>query len=186
MRTRLSRSWRRPAIAVALMLSLLSGCGSDDESPADATSTQSAADSDLPPSPVTDRLVKCLQDAGWDVKRSWEGGLEISGVPADQQSAYQAANDRCSESSGWNSASNLNDAQVKELYQQEVEAHGCYLKIGVDSAQPPSEQRYIETYQTKDQYYAFLPGFDSLNQAKMQAAVKECPPPTWFLNLTGL
>ena len=46
-------------------------------------------------------------------------------------------------------------------------------------------ETYLATYQTAEQYYSFLPGFDSLDQESMQAAVAQCPPPTWFMNISG-
>lgn len=168
----------------ALVAGTLLSCTSTQ--PQDRPSSADSKRSGLPASPVTDRLATCMEKEGWEVERSLQGGLDLPSVPVDQQSAFEAANSRCSESSGWNAAANLNDVQVKELYDQEVAAHDCFLGMGIDSAQPPSEQRYIETYQTQDQYYAFMPGFDSLNQTKMNEAVKKCPPPTWFLDISGL
>lgn len=128
-----------------------------------------------------------MRQAGWDVARSWQGGIETGEIPPDQLSAYEAASDECSDSSGWSEANmGLGEDQVRELYRQEVEAHECFMARGLESAEPPSEQRYIDTFRTKDQYYAFLPAFDSLNESAMQEAVADCPPPTWFLNISGL
>lgn len=164
----------------------LSGCSSESVGHP-GTAHSNADTSGLPVSPVTDRLVECMKDAGWDVERSWQGGVETDEIPASQQTAYQAANDKCSKSSGWAAANgNLAESQVRELYAQEVASHECLLAAGIDSAEPPSEQTYLDTFHTKDQYVAFLPGFDSLGQAQMQAAVRKCPPPTWFLNVSGL
>lgn len=141
----------------------------------------------MPDSPITDRLVACMKDAGWEVQRSWQGGVEATDIPAGQQSAYESASQECAESTGWSDAViRLDDRQIRELYSQEVATHNCLLEIGIDSSEPPSEQRYIDTFRSKDQYYAFMPGFDSLNEAAMQEAVRQCPPPTWFLNISGL
>jgi len=172
-------------VCATLLLSI-SGCSND--SAGNPSAAHSSADtSGLPKSPVTDRLVECMKDAGWDVARSWQGGIESDTIPADQQSAYQAANDKCSKTSGWADANgDLTEAQVRELYTQEVASHECLVADGVDSAEPPSEQTYMDTFHTKKQYFAFLPGFDSLGQSEMQAAVRKCPPPTWFLNVSGL
>lgn len=64
--------------------------------------------------------------------------------------------------------------------------HECLVSLGVDSDNPPSKQVYVDTYQSAEQYYAFEPGFDAMGAGQMQATVTQCPPPTWFLDVSGL
>lgn len=174
------------AVAVVTLLLMLAGCGNNPQADS-SEQQQTTSQPGMPESPITDRLVECMTDAGWNVQRSWQGGVEAPNVPAGQQSAYESASQECAKSTGWADAvNNLDNQQVRYLYEQEVATHDCFLKIGIDSSEPPSEQRYLDTFRTKDQYYAFLPGFDSLNEDAMQKAVRQCPPPTWFLNVSGL
>lgn len=123
--------------------------------------------------------------AGWDVSRSWSGGIESAEIPSEQLEAYNTSLEVCSESSGWSRMGQVTDEQKRELYEQEVANHACLIEFGIESADPPTRETYLATYQTAEQYYSFQPGFDSLDQASMQEAVATCPPPTWFMNISG-
>lgn len=144
------------------------------------------ADSSLPASPVADRLVECMTEDGWEVSRSWSGGIDSVSIPQEQLSAYNRSLEACSASSGWSGLAEISQEQKRELYDQEVANHRCLVDLGVESADPPTLETYMATYQTAEQYYSFLPGFDALGQAEMERAVAACPPPTWFMNISGL
>lgn len=127
----------------------------------------------------------CMTGAGWSVSRSWSGGIESDEIPQEQLEAYDESLAICSESSGWSGMASVNDEQKEELYEQEVANHSCLTELGIESAEPPTRETYLATYLTADQYYSFLPGFDSVDQASMREAVANCPPPTWFMNISG-
>ncbi len=174
--------------AFVVVTVLASGCSREQP---DAT----AEEQDIFPegmlvSPVTERFVRCMHDAGWMVEPSWSGGTELgAAISADQLSAYEAAADECAESSGWNEANTLSTwtrEQIEELYAQEVETHECLIRIGFASDEPPSLQHYVDTLGTADQYYAMLPGLDNASPTDIIHMARECPPPTWFLTIEGL
>lgn len=167
------------------VLFLFLACSPASETSAPSLTTEPALSS-MPPSPVTDRLVGCMSEAGWEVSRSWQGGIESGIIPQEQLGAYNQAMEACSESSGWSTIGHVSAEQKEELYRQEVANHQCLTGLGVESAEPPTHQTYVATYQTAEQYYSFLPGFDSLDQRAMEEAVAQCPPPTWFMNISEL
>ncbi len=140
----------------------------------------------MPASPVTDRLVECMSKAGWKVTRSWTGGVDGPEVPSEQVSAYQAASKRCEAESGWDRINNLTPGQIDEMFQQESDQHTCLTKLGIESDQPPSLQKYRDSFGTEAQYFAMMPGFMHLSQGEMRNATRDCPPPVWFMNISGL
>ncbi len=141
----------------------------------------------VPTSPLWDRYQRCLEEAGWTVTRDYQGMVGIDNYPPSQQSAVQAAMDNCSKKTGLDKAwskSTLSTSQLTELYKQELAEHECVLKIGLQSYHPPSLQTYIDTYATANQYYASRPGMDGIGSTN--PAWRECPPPTYYMNLPGL
>lgn len=167
---------------------VVAGCGgaSGTAAPQAASPTPATKASSLPPSPVQDRLATCMNDAGWSAERSWLGGVDYAEIPSDRQPAFDQDFARCSESSRWSDAVDLDRDQVRELYQQEVAAHDCYEQHGLSSFDPPELDEYVASYATEQQYLSFLPGFDRLREDDMIAAIKACPPPSWFLDLSSL
>jgi hypothetical protein len=128
-------------------------------------------------------LVACLQDAGWDVQVQWGGTVSGPEMDPSQLDSFNAASDECAESSGWSRANDWGswtDAQITALYEQEVATHECLVGLGFDSAVPPSEQAYLDTFHSADQYYAFNPGAAGLRHLDFPRFFGPCPPPTWF------
>lgn len=180
-----SRDGRHSAAIIAFLALALAGCGGGGGSES-AAPKPGSGDPKMPDSPVIDRQVACMVDAGWDVHRNWSGGIEGAEIPEEQNDQWQAASDKCAEQSGWNDTGNLSDAQTRELYAQEVEEHKCLTDLGIDSAEPPTEQTYLDTYQTKDWYFAMQPGLITLPQGQQPEIIAKCPPPTWVWNISGL
>lgn len=169
------------ALAVAFAAILISGCAAN-ASPAPEPATP------MPASPVTDRLLRCVEDAGWEARRSWTGGIESSELSRHQRDQYVAVLDACSEESGWSAGMNsLTDEQIEQLYSQEVEEFECLERLDRPTDQPPTIQTYRDGLLTADQYYAFGLIMDNPQLAGMpfEELVAHCPPPTWFLNLDG-
>lgn len=170
-------------VAVALAAFFISGCAA-------TASPESSPEpkSQMPASPVTDRLLRCVEDAGWEAKRSWTGGIESSELSRYQRDQYVAVLDACSEESGWSTGMNsLTDEQIEQLYSQEVKVFECLKRLDRPTDQPPSIQTYRDGFLTADQYYAFGLIMDNPLLAGMpfEELVALCPPPTWFLNLDG-
>lgn len=179
--------WLRSVVSCAVVVAVLSACsGAQGEDAVKTSAPPPVADSSLPASPVADRLVECMTEDGWEVSRSWSGGIDSVSIPQEQLSAYNRSLEACSASSGWSGLAEISQEQKRELYDQEVANHRCLVDLGVESADPPTLETYMATYQTAEQYYSFLPGFDALGQAEMERAVAACPPPTWFMNISGL
>ena len=179
-----SRRTLRAVTAMVLALSVtatLSACTSKPE----PSSTTGSADS-LAESPITDNMVRCLADEGWEVQRSIYGGFEgPQSLPAAQATSYQAAVDTCAAKTGWaTELSDFTDSQRRELYAQEVVERECLEKLGYPGEEPPSEEAYVDSFASANQYYAFL-AIAELPQDQFESAIQVCPPPTWFLNISG-
>jgi hypothetical protein len=171
---------------VALLLAptaifVLSAC----TSPPEPVPTQGSA-VPLAESPITDNMVRCLADEGWEVQRSIYGGFDApQSLPASQATSYQSATDGCAALTGWATPlSDFTDAQRHELYAQEVLEHACLEELGYPGEEPPSAQAHVDSFASADQYYAFLAIAD-LPQGQFESAIQVCPPPTWFLNISG-
>jgi hypothetical protein len=170
-------------IGIAGLLAL-AGCTSEPTAETPETSLSS-----LPASPITDKTVRCLNDAGWDATRSPSGGF--NGPPnlnSAQLEKYDEASAECSAKTGWDTAwTDLSDAQIEELYGQELVEQKCLAEAGYDGGPPPSLQSYQDNFHTADQYYAIQNIHpETLEGGKFNELISKCPPPSWFLNLKGL
>ncbi len=88
--------------------------------------------------------------------------------------------------SGWSEGFNsLTDAQLEQLFEQEVAEYECLTDLGYEIEEAPTFQSYLDTFKSADQYYA-IQSLTGLGQADMTSVIAQCPPPTWFLNLDGL
>ncbi len=178
---------------IVIALSLITpttGCAAGSGNDDNATGTAApVSDSSLPESPIIEEFVACLQNRGWDAKRDETGMPAVDNIP-DEQADLQAQDaDECGEGSGWNTMgqkSTMNNEQLTALYDQEVEEQQCVAALGYETETPPSQQTYIDTYATENQYYGWVPGLNGLDQAAFNKAVLACPPPTWYMNIPGL
>lgn len=175
--------WLRAVAAVILLLNTV-GCASDSgEAP---IKTQPAVGRTYPDAPLLDQVVKCMNDKGWEVIVEWQGGYRGPEMNSDLSSQWIAASNECAEAAGYFDPQ-LNQAQVRELYRQEVATHACIVALGEASDQPPSEQTYVDTYGTGRQYYAIAAVLAAqLPNPETERIAKKCVPPTWFLNVSGL
>ncbi len=169
----------REAVAMLILLSL-AGCAATTSEP-DGTNV-----SGLPPSPVSDAMVRCLGDAGWEVTRSIYGGVDgPRNLAPAQSTAFQTAYGGCGQTTGWTTGlADFSESQREELYVQELAEQQCLSDLGYPSDEPPSKQSYLDTFASADQCYAILV-LNNLSQGPYEAAITACPPPTWFLNITG-
>ena len=157
----------------------LAGCGT--------THPQVTPSPHLPKAPLAERDIKCIQAAGWQAVLDWQGTINSVGLKtSDQATQWNAAADKCGKKTGFY-GTKLSATQLSQLYLQELEERNCLAKAGYPSGQPPSEQIFISTWYSADQYQAFTAaGGSNWPPSKQQAVSEKCTPPTWFLNLGGL
>jgi hypothetical protein len=179
------------AVVVVAAASGLAACSHAATTSSGPTAT--AASSGFAPgmkySKVLADFVGCMDVAGWKVKVDWGGGFSgVGDVPQAQLSVWQKASDACIASTKLGTIGNFakwTPEQVKRLYGQEVATHECFVKHGWNSAEPPSEQQFIDTFATKDQYYGMMPAVNTGGSATLETMSKACPPPTWFPDGVG-
>lgn len=130
----------------------------------------------MPASNVDDDMIRCMAGFGWQGKETLGASLDFGNVPAEQSTQFTKDEDACVKQTGWGDLAALTDAQRKVMYQREVAEYHCLVMIGLTPPTPPTEQTYLDTFHSANQYYAGA----NLNLAPAQ--VKSCPPPTWFMN----
>lgn len=168
---------RRRVRGIALVLivacGLLSGCAAEPR----VENTSQALDLDqVPQSRVNNAMIACLADKGWSARMDWGGTIDYGPVPDSQRSVLRSDAQACSEESGWGDLTRFSVEQINDIYDLEVATYQCLLALGKSPTEPPTRQRYVDTFGTAEQYYAIrdIPADPS--------TVKACPPPTWFLN----
>lgn len=167
-------------VIVSLLAATLAGCTAIGGEP------RPSRDPALPASPISDAMLRCLGDEGWEVTRSIYGGVDgPQNLAPAQTAAFQTAYTFCAEGTGWATPlADFTEQQREELYIQELAEQECLSDLGYPSEEAPSKQSYLDSFASADQYYAVLV-LSSLSQGPYEAAVRACPPPTWFLNITG-
>ncbi|MFT4010062.1 MAG: hypothetical protein QM655_08475 [Nocardioidaceae bacterium] len=161
-----------PVVAVASVL--LAGCSGSSKDDAGASGEHSSQS--LPTSSVNEAMISCMQGEGWTATMKLDGTISNGSVPEEQQDALDRSAAKCSKRTGWGDLAALTTTQRRELYKQEVAEHDCLVKLGLTPPEPPTEQTYLDTFQTADQYYA------GALMSLTDDQVRECPPPTWFMN----
>lgn len=121
-----------------------------------------------------------MQDAGWEATVNWDGAVVGPQMPTTQVDLWLEAERNCAVETKFGDLSQLSDAQIHELYDQEVTEYECLIEQGKNPTRPPSEQLYRDTFRTADQYYAIK------GTVATPELMRLCPAPTWFLNLEGL
>ena len=100
-------------------------------------------------------MSRCITDEGWPVEVSPDGGITFLPVPPEQEEEKQAAQERCSQ---WYPVDPryrqpLTDEQLEILYRWHVDvAIPCLEDRGFTGFDPPTLERYIETYLTQDHW----------------------------------
>jgi hypothetical protein len=168
-------------IGIALALCALSAC----TSPAETTSSSSAP-SAKPDAPLAEKLAACIKDEGFEATVEWDGSVTAPEMPQAQSNKWGEVSTACAEKVGFY-VTELTTAQKSQLYRQELAERECLAGLGKPTDEPPSEQQYIDTWGTADQYYAYYAaGGADFSQAEAKRLVADCPPPTWFIKLDGL
>lgn len=134
----------------------------------------------MPSSSINDAMIRCMTDKGWDPEMDWGGTIGYGQIPDEQHDIWNADNAECAQQTGWGDLAGLTPAQVAELYELEVRTHECLVAAGHPSAEPPTSQRYHDTFRSGEQYYAIGEVLDA--QGPTPEIISACPPPTWFMN----
>jgi len=170
-------------IAGIVLATSLTACSA---SPAHPTSKPTSSEFQHPPTPLANDVVKCMKSAGWVATVDWDGSITGPSMKSDLLKQWQDSFTSCSKTTGFDSPK-LTELQVKQLYTQEVTEHKCLLAANQPSDNPPSEQSYIDSFQTASQYYSSGQLLvQPYSQSKMMSVVAKCPPPHWYMNLNGL
>ena len=168
------------SVSTVILLTVLVSVGLTACAPGGRQPVLTPPAADLPPSPLGEKMVRCIQDEGWEAELTWDGGVVGPEMPTDQTSIWREVADACQKETGYGDLAQLTDTQIRELYGQEVAEYECLVEQAKSPAEPPSEQGYIDTFRTADQYYAIK------DVQATPELMRLCPAPTWFLNLTGL
>lgn len=171
------------SLAAAFSLVSVVGCANanDIDLPNPAVS---AAEQDYPEAPLLEAIEECMNDQGWEIiVDPAEAGYSGPEMSPELSAQWIQASNACAEEVGYFDPQ-LNLSQQRELYEQEVSTHECIVALGQPSDRPPTEQVYLDTYGTGDQYFAI--GALAAAQMPIRDVALQCPPPTWFLNVSGL
>ncbi|WP_401001111.1 hypothetical protein [Agromyces sp. GXQ0307] len=153
----------------------LAGCASTPESPG-----AKALEEGLSLSPASNQVYECLEEKGWDVTLTWDGGIEVSSatIPTaqrdlfdeDAEACWQPINDRIQ---------NMGADEISDVYQDELTTRECLIDLGFEVGEPPSKQEFIDTFQGL-RWSAYA---DSNVDASVDDEWREtniaCPQPAW-------
>jgi hypothetical protein len=129
-------------------------------------------------------VYKCLKDKGWDVELTWDGGIEVTSetVPEAQLDLYTSDSDEC-----WGAINDrivsMQPDEISKVYQAELATRECLIERGVDVGTPPSEQQFIDTFQTQrwSAYGDSTAMATTAGEDEWQAMNEACPQPAWSL-----
>lgn len=117
-----------------------------------------------------DRFAACMNERGWNVTVSEDGGVE--GEYTDEQAdRFTEDRDECNAFAGTNEE--LSPAEYEEAYAALLDNRDCIIAQGYDLPQPPSYQAW------RDMNAAWNPFVDlppDLATSDLQALVEACPP----------
>lgn len=125
------------------------------------------------------RKADCLTEAGFPSTVRSDGGIQIDGVPPEQQQAFVEADTSCAEQLGSiPGEAPFTTPELSVLYDLHVEGRDCLEDQGLAVSDPPSRQTWIA------QYEAGLSGADEApwspwSEASDPAtAIEVCPEPS--------
>jgi hypothetical protein len=159
----------------------LSGCSGQNEPGAPTGQTP---DEGMSLSSASNLVYECLTDRGWKVTLTWDGGIEAGSatVPDAQLENFNSDSDEC-----WgmvdNRILNMQPEEISQTYAAELETRECLIERGFKVGTPPSEQQYIDTFQSaRWSAYADSNGLNAQTSADEWREINEaCPQPAWSL-----
>lgn len=93
-------------------------------------------------------LAECLGNAGFVAEVLPDGSLRYEFGTAAQRPALEAAKAECESTFGVPPPPRpLTESELRQLYSSLVESRECLMGLGYDLPSPPSQDRFIESYQ---------------------------------------
>lgn len=137
-------------------------------------------------SPAADAAYQCLLDQGWDVTIDWDGGIaaDSSSIPEAQVSIYEQAVIDCYTPID-DAILAMSEAEIAEVYLDELKTRECLISEGYNVGAPPSEQTYVDTFQTAP-WSAWADAQisqDGLSDQEWQQLNSKCTQPAWSLGV---
>ncbi|MBW1637822.1 hypothetical protein G3H63_01805 [Microbacterium resistens] len=90
-----------------------------------------------------EKLASCLNDSGWEVTVSEDGGVTAT-IPEASDDIYSAAVSECTEKLGIGNPPPLSDTQARKLYTALVQLSDCLRDEGYTIDNVPSEQAFLD------------------------------------------
>jgi len=137
---------RRKITAGAILLvtlAFLSACVPDTGQTTDSQPV-------MPVSDYAKNMVDCLSAEGWEVKALPDNSIS-STIPDTQSASFDADMEMCVKKFGYDiTPPALSEAEIRELYQEDLATRECIKEQGYDIGEPPSEQLYIDSYNNNE------------------------------------
>lgn len=132
--------------------------------------------------PVSNTVYDCLEDKGWDVEITWDGGIEASSatIPSEQRDVFAADSAAC-----WavidERVARMGPDEIEQVYRQELDTRSCMIDEDYDVESPPSLQEYVDRFHG-DRWTAY--GASSITSTALSDAewlhiAQACPQPAW-------
>lgn len=155
---------------VIILGTLLAACAPSHDTP-EQTSVGGATDSSF-----AERMVACLNAAGWEVSlEPGSTGFEAN-VPDEQTNRFQASIEACQTSLAGQSSpvSQWTDAQWRDAYAAQLATAGCLRDEGVQIPEAPSLEVFRESFESDPWLpYAFV----NVDQSRYAELLEACPQP---------
>ena len=164
------------SVTIIVLLAYLlacAGCSSNSDRGVDGASHRSEAHA----TGKLGALQYCLEARGWEVVY-YGGSIESPVLPNEQVPLYHTDREQCVNETGFDDPYTAED--YHRLYPLEVANHQCLLNHGYDSAEPPSEQQFVDDWLVDSPDRRPYQSVDLVFQGDdYVAATHVCPPPLW-------
>ncbi|UOE42831.1 hypothetical protein [Agromyces larvae] len=117
-----------------------------------------------------------MSQLGYEGTIADDGTLSFPPVPSAQKESFDSALASCGDD---NPYVPLNESQIREMYQLELANKACIEELGYTVGDAPSEQNYIDTYDTAKWWFA-IASVQGTSGSQIEEIVQACPPPTYF------
>lgn len=179
MKPRADKRWAFGTLSVAVAVVMLVGCSTMEpaDDAASASAQPQANDSFAEKWPDSQALADCLNEKGWDVTlNEATGGVGFEGT-TEQMDQYEIDQAECMPEDDSIPLSEFTSEQWTALYQAELETAECLRAEGVSVEEAPSEQVFIDRYQSSEPWmsYTFVGEVSSDRWDELNML---CPQPT--------
>ncbi len=122
-------------------------------------------------------LAECLERAGWSAAMvdPDEPSLRLPTVPAEQEEALVQAREDCELEIGVPRVEPPTESEIRAFYRALLETKACLETEGYDISEPPSEDAFVESYDTGPwSPYLDIP---DVSETEWERLNRECPQP---------